>query len=665
MSATLAWKLNRLKAMGPAEVCWRVRQAVAAGFERRGFGLAGDVGAGTGTGGPGWVSPLPTDFDAALYVAAADRLLAGRWDVFSLRDFALGFPPRWNCDPKTGVEAPLAFGKGIDYRNEGAVGDVKYLWELNRHLELVTLAQAWHLTREPRFAEGARRLLSSWLEQCPYPRGPHWTSSLELGVRLVNWACAWHLLGGDASSLFTAEGGLAFRQRWLVAIYRHCHFISGNLSRHSSANNHLFGELMGLFVASAVWPLWPESAGWRARARDELEVEAIKQNGADGANREQAFWYHHEVADMMLLCMLFGQANGIGFSSQFRKRLELMLEFIAAVMDAGGHVPMIGDADDAVMVRFSREPEFCPYRSLLATGAVLFGRSDFKAKAGRFDDKSRWLLGDSASERFNALTVATAEPVALAFPEGGYYVLGQNFGTPREVKAVVDAGPLGYLSIAAHGHADALAFTLSVGGHEILVDPGTYAYHCQKRWRDYFRGTSAHNTLRVDGEEQSVPSGNFMWLAHARARRERYETGPERDVFEGVHDGYLRLNDPVRHRRRIEFSKRNQRIVVRDTLECSEVHSVEMHWHLAESCVARVSGHTVEIDCANVRIRVECPPELGGPEVVVGQDDPPLGWISRRLDEKKPSPTIVCRGRIAGGTSLVTVVAIATGATGG
>src|SRR5260221_3802243 len=157
-----------------------------------------------------------------------------------------------------------------------------------------------------------------------------------------------------------------------------------------------------------------------------------------------------------------------------------MLEFIAAVMDAGGHVPMIGDADDAVMVRFSREPEFCPYRSLLATGAVLFGRGDFKAKARCFDEKSRWLLGDAASECFDALSVATAEPARLAFPEGGYYVLGRDFGTPREVKAVVDAGPLGYLSIAAHGPADALAFTLSSCGNELLADSGTYAYHRQK-----------------------------------------------------------------------------------------------------------------------------------------------------------------------------------------
>ena len=658
MSATLAWKWNRLKAMRPAEVCWRVWRAVAAGLARRGLGLAHDVDAGTGDTGSAWTSPLPTDLDAAPYVAAADRVLAGRWDLFSLRDCPLGFPPRWNRDPKTGVEAPLDFGTSIDYRDERIVGDIKYLWELNRHLELVTLAQAWHLTREPRFAEGASRMLLSWLDQCPYPQGPNWTSALESGVRLVNWACAWIFLGGDASPLFASEEGRAFRRRWLVAIYRHCHFIGSHLSRHSSANNHLFGELMGLFVASTVWPLWRESAGWRARARDELEAEAIKQIGADGANREQAFWYHHEVADMMLLCLLFGRANGIAFSRRFAVRLESMLEFIAAVMDSGGHVPMIGDADDAVMVRFSREPAFCPYRSLLAVGAVLLARGDFKAQAGRFDDKSRWLLGDAAAERFDALGVAAGRPARLAFPEGGYYVLGRDFGKPGEVKAVVDAGPLGYLSIAAHGHADALAFTLSAGGNELLVDPGTYAYHREKRWRNYFRGTSAHNTLRIDGQEQSVPGGNFMWRSHARALCERFEPGMERDVFEGVHDGYLRLEDPVRHRRRIELDKRKLRIEVRDTLECSGEHFIELHWHLAESCAARVSGDAVEVVRAGVRMRVECPAELGAPQVVVGRSDPPLGWISRRFDEKTASPAIVCQGRIAGSTTLVTVVTI-------
>ncbi len=649
MSATLAWKLNRLRAMAPAEIAWRARQALASLPERAGIGPAHAAHAGADRLSASWVAPMPTHFDAAPTFAAADRILAGRWDVLSLRDCALGFPPRWNRDPKTGVEAPRSFGKAIDYRDPRLVGDIKHLWELNRHLELVTLAQAWHLSGDARYAQGARDLLSSWLAQCPYPQGAQWASALEAAVRLLNWACAWQLLGEAAAPL---------RERWCAAVYQHCHFIAGNLSRHSSANNHLFGELAGLFVAALTWPRWPESARWRARAHAALEVQAVTQNGADGVNREQAFWYHHEVADMMLLCLLWGRANGIGFSRRYAGRLEAMLEFIGAVMDAGGHVPMVGDADDAVMVRFSREQGFCPYRSLLASGAVLFARGDFKSAAGGFDDKSRWLLGDDAARRFDALAAAPARPARRAFREAGYCLLGRDFGTAREVKALVDAGPLGYLSLAAHGHADALAMTLSVGGQEVLVDPGTYAYHGEKRWRDYFRGTAAHNTLRVDGEDQSVAGGDFLWRTHARARCDYYESREDRDLFEGQHDGYLRLNDPVLHRRRIDFDKGALRFEVLDTLQCRGAHDVELHWHLAEHCTAQVRGHDVEVSCPGARLRFECPPELAAPEVIAGSEQPPLGWISRRLGEKAPAPVVLCRGTIRGGCHLRSAIAI-------
>ena len=121
---------------------------------------------------------------------------------------------------------------------------------------------------------------------------------------------------------------------------------------------------------------------------------------------------------------------------------------------------------------------------------------------------------------------------------------------------MADAGPLGYRSIAAHGHADALSFTLSVGGEEFLIDPGTYAYHTQERWRRYFRGTAAHNTVRIDGLDQSVPGGNFMWLRHARSACSLWLSSTEQDSFEGWHDGYMRLEDPVKHRRLIELDKK-------------------------------------------------------------------------------------------------------------
>ena len=590
---------------------------------------------------------------------AADAILDGLLDVFAMRAAKLGFPPRWNRDPRTGVEAPLSFGVTLNYRDDALVGDIKYLWEPARHLQLVTLAQAWQLRGDARYLNACKTLLESWWEQCPYPLGPHWTSALELAIRLVNWAIAWQLLNGGQSPLFEGTNGRLFQRRWLDSIYQHCHFISQHLSRYSSANNHLLGELMGLFIGSLTWPCWPAHLKWLTQARTEFERQALTQNTPDGVNREQAVYYQHEVADMMLLCALVGRANHIDFSATFWERLERMLEFIDGVMDCKGHVPMIGDADDAVIVRFDPAKEFCPYRSLLATGAVLFGRGDFKTKSGAFDAKSRWLLGEEGAARFAAVDKpASSLSFRRAFPNGGYYILGDAFGTEREIRLVADVAPLGYLSIAAHGHADALAFTLALGGKEILIDSGTYAYHTQRKWRNYFRGTSAHNTLRVDGENQSVIGGNFMWLRHAKAVCEVWESGAEQDRLVGWHDGYMRLDDPVRHRREIVLNKKRNVVQIMDMLECSSRHIIELYWHCHEEVAATIVDGAIEMRRTGVSLALAMMDSRFIPRLAHGEESEPLGWVSRRFDEKSATTTIVWSGEIKGNATLCTEITV-------
>ena len=593
-----------------------------------------------------------------LFSYGANQIISGNFNIFASKDLTLGFPPNWNRDALTATTAPLTFGKTLNYRDESLVGNIKYLWEPNRHLELVTLAQAYHLTKDHKYAAACRTLLQSWFEQCPYPLGPNWTSSLELAVRLLNWAFAWQLLGGTDSILFKDEEGEAFKTRWLTSIFQHCHFINGHFSRYSSANNHLFGEYMGLFVGATVWPCWKQSEGWREKARAGLEKEALRQNAPDGSNREQGIWYHHEVADMMLLCGLVVRANGSDFSAGYWSRLESMLEFIASMMDVAGNMPMIGDSDDAVMVRFVPDRDFPVFKSLLATGAVLFNRGDFAAKAGQYDDKSRWLLGDDAEARFAELLRDSGQKSAgfrRAFPDGGYYILGKGFDTEREVKLIADAGPLGYLSIAAHGHADALSIVLSIGGQEFLIDPGTYAYHTERKWRDYFKGTSAHNTVRVDRQDQSVSGGNFMWLKHADAACKKFEIGNDCDVFEGVHNGYVRLKDPVTHRRTVSLEKSENRIAVRDKLDCKGGHFVEIIWHFAENCAVEVHEGRVTVRNGGVSLDMTMPGSNWSPRMFKGDETLPLGWISRRFDFKEPAPTIVWSGEVAGTTELVTL----------
>src|SRR6185436_8445600 len=386
LSVSVKWRLARLRAMSAREIGFRVARALRARAESVGLGWANPPAA-SGESGRAWVDTLPRDFDARPYTQAADQILSGRFDVFSLRAASLGFPPKWNVDPKTGTRAPLLFGKSLDYRDTRVVGDIKHLWEINRHHELVTLAQAWHLSRDERYLSACRKLLESWFDECPYPLGANWCSSLEHAFRLVNWTFAWHLLGGDSSPLWQGEEGAAFRPRWLNGIYQHCHFIAGHLSRHSSANNHLIGEATGLFIASTTWPMWRDAADWQRSSRRELEREACEQTCTDGVNKEQAIWYHQAVAEMLLVAGLLARANDRDFSAMYWQRLEAMIEFVASIMDAGGHVPSFGDADDAVLTRLdpmSRDV----FRSLLASGAVLFGRPEFKHKAGGLDAKT-------------------------------------------------------------------------------------------------------------------------------------------------------------------------------------------------------------------------------------------------------------------------------------
>jgi hypothetical protein len=642
---SIRWKLNRLAAMDSGEIRHRVAQQARTTLERFGLFAAKIPARTSDMVGRAWVDPLPQQFAAGKYCAAADRIIAGRFDVFALRPAQLGFPPTWNRDPKTGRAAPLTFGKALNYRDERIVGDIKYLWEPSRHAQLLTLAQAWHLSRDERYATACRSLLGSWFEQCPYARGPHWTSSLEHAMRLINWSFAWHLLGDQPA---------AFRERWLTSICQHCHFIAGHFSRHSSANNHLLGELTGLFVAATTWPLWPQSKTWRETALRELQEQALAQNGSDGVNREQAVWYHHEVADMLLIAGLVARANGIELAAQYWQRLEAMMEYIASIMDVSGNVPNFGDADDAVIARLDPAPDAHVYRSQLAAGAVVFGRAAFAAKAGAFDDKSRWLLGDRAAERFASLSVPlTPSPPRREFPVAGYYVLGHEFDTPREVRIVADAGRLGYLSIAAHGHADALSFTLSAAGEELLIDPGTFAYHTQKQWRDYFRGTSAHNTVRIDGQDQSIGAGNFLWLSHAPVRVLEFAATPELDRLVAEHDGYRRLADPVTHRRELLLDHSNSAVTIVDQLFCRSSHTVEMFWHFAEGCEVALAGTRATARKGNAHLTIDLPPGMRC-EVVRGREDVPLGWVSRRFDERAPTATLLVQGTERGNARLVT-----------
>lgn len=656
----LSWYVKRLSRMSLPEIGHRAGRVLRVALEKRGLLSARRPPAPVIPEQPTAAMAIKIDgIDRDAYVKAADRLLAGEWPVFTTTLEFAGPSPDWNRDPATGISAPLVFGKRIDYRDERLVGNVKYLWEPNRHLELVTVAQAYAMTSDGRYLATLGRWIDSWFTQCPYPRGVNWASSLEAGLRLVNWSLVWQLIGGRASPLFAGEQGTGLLSRWLRSIYQHMHFIRHYYSRDSSANNHLIGEAAGVFVAACAWPYWKSTDKWGGEAKALLVEAAGAQNHPDGVNCEQAMAYQQYVLDFMILSGLAGRARGIEFPKLYWQTIERMIEYIYTVMDVAGNVPMFGDADDGFAVRLSQEPGFSPYRSLLATGALLFDRPDFAAKSGGLDDKTRFLFGDERWADLAHRAHGLRHDTRRSFPDGGYYILGQHLGTGNELRLIADAGPLGYLSLAAHGHADALSFVLSIAGREILVDPGTYSYHTAAKWREYFRGSGAHNTVRVDGLDQSEQGGNFMWLRHASACCLEFDFDATSSRFLGEHEGYTRLPDPVIHRRRITQEKTTIEVV--DTLRCNGYHSIERCWHFSEKCRVSLEGTTVVAEQGPVRVTLRPMEAVREIRRLRASEDPPGGWVSRRFDVKVPADSVYFVNEVQGTAVLKTRIEVEIG----
>ncbi|TFW36020.1 alginate lyase family protein [Massilia horti] len=623
----MAWMVNRLRCMSVAEVGYRMQQAAASQAARilarrppppplprtRTFGLGG--------------APQLAQADIDALLADAERILVGHVVLFAGRSFDVGPIPDWNRDPETGVLGPAVFAGDITITDRNQVGDIKHVWELNRHLHLVRLAQAAAVTGQARWLRALGQQLRSWFEQCPPQIGPNWTSSLELGIRLINWALVWQLVGGERGALFDGEDGARLRADWLDSIHAHCSHIARHLSRHSSANNHLIGELAGLYVAASIWPCWRASARWLEQARRELEHEAQAQFTRDGVNREQAFAYHVFASEFLFVAGLVGQACGTPFSRAYWAVLQRALRFVRSVRDVAGNLPQVGDADDGIV--------FCldAFGADRATQLLALGASVFGGQASEHPGV-RWLLHALPGPR---PAIDHHEPEdAWAFPEGGYFVFGADFGSAREIKGLLDCGPLGYLGIAAHGHADALSLVLSVAGEPCLIDCGTYSYWQEQKWRDYFRGTSAHNTVRIDGLDQSVAGGRFMWLKKARANIERMPSSPHEFDFRGSHDGYLRLPDPVRHLRSVRFDAGSSTLVVRDEFAARKPHRAEIFWHFAPGLDVRLDSSALHVRGKAFAMQVHVAGAGLALELVRGAENPPLGWASRNYESREP-----------------------------
>lgn len=440
------------------------------------------------------IAPLAEDI-----LREADRIASGRIELWG-QSLQLDDPPVWNRNYFHGGEWPLASARSVDYHRCDLAGGVKYTWEPSRHAFLFKLAQA-HVIQRQRMQRSTAdygaiclRWWLDWISRNPVGFGVHWTSPLEAAVRVFVWTWMLHLLR-DHNHLTPDAFRLILGQ-----MSQQARFIADNYSFGSSANNHLIGEAAAVAFFCTAFPSFAAASSMRRRALRILEREIARQIHPDGVPAEQAFGYLPFVWEFYLFAYSLPREDGKELPPIVRDRLAASVEFARAAMDSRCRLFQVGDED---------EGEVVPFYSGVHSRVCAVGRSvaqlvgaDPPIRTSPQDDAyCLWLWGRAPGEG--------ARPTRSAiFREGGYALMRS---TDPERLLLFDFGELGLGSLAAHGHSDALQVCLTVAGSPILADSGTFAYHEDPEWRDYFRGTPAHNTVVVAGDNQSEMLGPFLW----------------------------------------------------------------------------------------------------------------------------------------------------------
>jgi hypothetical protein len=547
--------------------------------------------------------------DFAKYLEGlGEQLLRHRIPLLGYGEIDCGPDVDWSRDYIHGRSSELKYFRKIPYLDFHAVGDHKIVWELNRHQHLITLAQCFRLTGDQRYLDKVEEQLKHWIIHNPFQRGINWTSALEVAFRALSWVWVYHLAG----KAFSGDCQRSF----INALYQHGLHLKYNLSHYFSPNTHLLGEAIALHAIGHLFPELPNAKQWCKEGGAVVDRELYRQVLDDGAHCERSTYYHVYAADMFLFHAVIANKKHI-----YESRLSQMATYLAAILGSAGQIPFLGDDDGGRMFHpFGRRDQFG--RATLATLAIYLGRGDLSYGREELFEQAVWWLGPEVLERSSAAECAATSHL---FPNVGIAVLSDE-----KTQCVIDVGGFGPGS-SGHSHADALSLTISHAGEEILIDPGTFTYISDVELRNYFRGTTAHNTVQIDQIDQAIPAEQpFKWLSKPNVKLLRWNPSKEQDCIEGEC-----CYGDVTHRRCLLWVKPDWLFVIDQLTGSSGSHDVELFWH---------TGVAVQQESGMLRIGscVLLPPELSEVRVEVGGK---YGWRSRALGQKEEAPVVIVRTR--------------------
>lgn len=355
-----------------------------------------------------------------------------------------------------------------------------------------------------------RALIADWIVDNPPGKGCGW-EPYPTSVRIVNWI-KWMVRHRD---LVEAE--------WLESLAVQARWLARRIEWHIGAN-HLFVNGKALVHAGAFFD-GPEARSWMERGLEILDREVPEQILADGGQFERSPMYHalalEDILDLVNVCRTWPRAFGsVVFHPQtWSEAAARMARWLACMCHPDGDISFFNDSAFAVA---PTPEELDAYTNRLG-----IERDDCRERLAVLSPSGYVRMADSASV------------------------------------ILIDAAPVGPDYQPGHAHADTLSFEWSLDGRRLVVNSGTSVYGIGKE-RHRQRGTAAHSTVTVDGEDSSE-----VWSSFRVARRARpfgFEATDNGNAIEVKcsHDGYRRLSGSPVHTRRWQLEV--GRLQVTDTV---------------------------------------------------------------------------------------------------
>lgn len=445
--------------------------------------------------------------------------------------------------------------------------NLQHLWRYNLHYFEYLFSLAYEYSKDNyqnQYYDKFKYLLENWIDKNPFACGDGW-HPYTISLRLTNWISVYPVFKDRIKPDKEFDGKIK------ESLYLQYLYLQKNLEK-DVLGNHYFENIKALIIGSIFF----EEDKVKYKFKGELLKELEQQILQDGMHFELSPMYHKIILEDLIKITYWLKDDDI--YTQLITYIQKMLNVSYSFEENFGKTPAFNDSADGI----SKD-----YKALIKTCKKYFNlKPEFKG----------------------------------ALEDSGFYIIKDQFK-----KLIFDTGEICPKYLPAHGHCDALSFELSVNNKPLIVNSGTFRYE-NGEWRNYFRSTKAHNTITIQGQEQSQYWGSFRVADRIKKVRRKSFDYKGIPFYSGA---YISFNDNE-HKRFIGFID-EKLIIVLDFV--NPKLSAQSYLHFTPEAQLTINKNTVNITFGNKDIKIAT---IGTSNIQLEQ-----GWYSKQFNIKEKNKGLI------------------------